>query len=251
MLLKSKLKATGIHFSLSLAIFAVALYLIVYQWYPSFLFRSDGGWQGIRIMAGVDLVLGPLLTFIIFNPNKSRKALLVDFTFIGVAQIAALAWGFYTVHEERPIALVHWHKSFNSITVKSLRAQGKTLHDLTAFGTENPRLIFAKPPEDETAKLNTFITAFTGDLAEYEQYPLFNPLQPNFAAVAAQQVKVEQLSKTYPEIADALAQLKAERGNDGKDWVYVDFRGKYENRILVFDAQANLIGALPADPTLR
>lgn len=251
MLFKSKLKATTIHLGLSLVIFAVALYLIVFQWYPGFLFRSDGGWQGLRLMAGVDLVLGPLLTFIIFNPTKTRRELTVDFSFIGLAQTAALIWGFYAVHEERPVALVHWDKTFYPITVKSLRAQNKTLDDLDTFGEQNPRLIFAKPPEDTDSGLQLFLNSFTGDLAEYEQFQLFQPLVPYFKVVAEKQQDITKLVQRRPEIATAWQALKWVKASDGREWVYVPFRGKYEDRVLVFSGQGELLGALPADPAER
>jgi len=66
-LLKTKLKATGIHLCLSLIVFFILAYQIFYVWYPLPYFLVDGGWQGIRIVAAVDLVLGPLITFLIFD----------------------------------------------------------------------------------------------------------------------------------------------------------------------------------------
>ena len=42
-----------------MVIFIIIGYLILFHWYPDFFFASDGGWQGIRIIAFVDLVLGP------------------------------------------------------------------------------------------------------------------------------------------------------------------------------------------------
>ena len=62
-LLATKLKATAIHLAMSLVIFSYLVYQIVYVWYPQPYFSVDGGWQGLRLIAAVDLVLGPLITF--------------------------------------------------------------------------------------------------------------------------------------------------------------------------------------------
>ncbi|MCZ6669385.1 MAG: hypothetical protein O6932_12040, partial [Gammaproteobacteria bacterium] len=77
----TKLKASSIHFSLSLIIFFILAYQIYYNWYPVPYFSVDGGWQGIRLIALVDLVLGPLLTFLIFDLTKSRRAIIFDLSF--------------------------------------------------------------------------------------------------------------------------------------------------------------------------
>ena len=79
-LLPHKLRAFSIHFLISLAIFAVLLFLILFHWYPMPWFPIDGGWQGVRIMIGVDLVLGPVLTFMVFNPAKGWRELTLDFS---------------------------------------------------------------------------------------------------------------------------------------------------------------------------
>ena len=54
----SRFKAFSIHFAISFVIFLILLYFILVQWYPQPLFSTDGGWRVIRIIVGVDLVLG-------------------------------------------------------------------------------------------------------------------------------------------------------------------------------------------------
>ena len=66
----SRIKAFLIHLGISAVIFFILLYLIIFHWYPGFLFTADGGWQGVRIIAAVDLVLGPLLTLVVYKAGK-------------------------------------------------------------------------------------------------------------------------------------------------------------------------------------
>ena len=58
----SRFSAFSIHFGISLLIFAALSAVILLVWYPGYFFELDGGWEGLRIIIGVDLVLGPLLT---------------------------------------------------------------------------------------------------------------------------------------------------------------------------------------------
>ena len=101
----NRYQAFGIHFGISLMIFIGLVAMVLFVWYPGVLREVDSSWQQALIMiAGVDLVLGPLLTLIVFNPAK--KSLKMDLSIIAVAQIAALVAGTYTVHQARPVALI-------------------------------------------------------------------------------------------------------------------------------------------------
>ena len=97
-LLITKLKATAVHLSMSVAVFVYLAYQIYYNWYPEPYFSIDGGWQGIRLVGAVDLVLGPLITFLIFDLSKSRRAILFDLLIILVIQLGALAYGVHTTY---------------------------------------------------------------------------------------------------------------------------------------------------------
>ena len=77
-LIKSKIKAAGIHLAISTIIFLFLAYFIIFEWYPFPYFTADGGWQGIRIIAMIDLILGPFMTLIIFNPGKSKREIRFD-----------------------------------------------------------------------------------------------------------------------------------------------------------------------------
>jgi len=53
----SRYLAAFYHLLISLAVFAVLAYLVVFVWYPDFFYSIDGGWEGMRIIIAVDLVL--------------------------------------------------------------------------------------------------------------------------------------------------------------------------------------------------
>ena len=105
-ILITKLKATGIHLCLSLFVFAYLAYRIYYDWYPQPYFEIDGGWQGIRLVAAVDLVLGPLVTFLVFDLTKKRREIIFDLATIAVIQFGALSYGIYATYTQRPVAVV-------------------------------------------------------------------------------------------------------------------------------------------------
>ncbi len=105
-LLKAKVKATMLHLILSLIIFSAIVAWQLLILYPSFFFGMSGGMQGLALMFGVDVVLGPLLTFMVFNPGKRMREIVTDFCVIAVVQIAALSYGLHTVYMEHPKLVV-------------------------------------------------------------------------------------------------------------------------------------------------
>ena len=58
---KTRWQAFSIHRGLCAILYVVLLYLILFHGYPQPYFAADGGWEGIRLITGVDLVLGPFL----------------------------------------------------------------------------------------------------------------------------------------------------------------------------------------------
>src|SRR5262245_9454808 len=106
----SRYRAAAIHLGLSVLLFIAVGYAVLFIWYPDFFFETDCGWQGMRIIAAVDLVVGPLLTLIVFKAGK--PGLRFDLTAIGVLQAICLAAGVWIVHGGRPLAIVYVDGSF-------------------------------------------------------------------------------------------------------------------------------------------
>ncbi|MFM1892645.1 MAG: hypothetical protein RLZ44_1722, partial [Pseudomonadota bacterium] len=67
----TRLQAFAIHLSLSLLLVGAVAGLLRWVWYPGPLFALEGGWQGLGLVALLLLVLGPLLTLILFKPGKA------------------------------------------------------------------------------------------------------------------------------------------------------------------------------------
>jgi len=100
----NRFQAFAAHFGISLVIFLVLIALVFAVWYPGILMDADNSWQqALMMIAGVDLVLGPLLTLIVFNPTK--KSLKMDLSVIGICQLIALVAGLHAVNGSRPLGL--------------------------------------------------------------------------------------------------------------------------------------------------
>ena len=105
-LIQQKFKAMGIHFLISLGIFLMLALWIGLILYPDMHITMSGGVQGLWLMFMVDVVLGPVLTLMIYNPSKGKREKILDFSTIGAVQLSALLYGLWTVYIEHPKAIM-------------------------------------------------------------------------------------------------------------------------------------------------
>lgn len=142
-LLKQKLGAFAAHCCISLTIVVLAGIVIHSFWYPSVLFRLDGGLQGLKILAFVEVVLGPLLTFFVFDLKKKR--LKQDLLIIGIIQILCFISGLYIIYHERPLSITLAGDTFYTANAVSYDFYGQSPSFLKEFEGEYPKMLFTKP----------------------------------------------------------------------------------------------------------
>ncbi len=100
------LKAATVHFGLSLLVSGIVALLVFTIWFPYPYRELAGGRELFILVMAVDIVCGPLLTFVLFSPTKPKKELITDISLIAIIQILALCYGIWTVWQVRPLFLV-------------------------------------------------------------------------------------------------------------------------------------------------
>ncbi|MFL0810605.1 MAG: hypothetical protein K6L76_09340 [Agarilytica sp.] len=169
----NRYQAFTIHLAISLVIFLILLGLIVFSWYPG-VFINMGGVHGIKIVAGVDLVLGPLLTLIVFDQKK--KSLVFDLAVIALIQVSALAAGTYFVHQERPVVQIVADDGLHILTISDFKLFDKPLKPLGDIDDSLPAKIYLNQPKtDAEIALTKSIAGFFGEPIVYSQN-LYIPL---------------------------------------------------------------------------
>lgn len=239
-LIKSKLKASAIHLSMSLVIFFILAYQIYYVWYPQPYFSVDGGWQGIRIIAAVDLVLGPLITFLIFDWSKTRKAILFDLVTIAVIQIGALVYGVVTTYDQRPVAIVLADEFFIPAVEGDYGSQLNSVVDLEKFSAETPPIIWSDIPLDREILDEVMRIKFEDKIVEYAQIQLYQPAEKLLTGLQKRQIN----TMTILELSGAKQRYDEwlEKNQKKPDEVLLGvFNGRYGRIWLVFDSTAKYV----------
>lgn len=101
--LYSRTRAALIHFSGSATVAATAAALVFLLWYPYPYSLLAGGRGLFVLITTVDVVMGPLLTFAVFNRRKPASELRRDLAIIVLLQLAALSYGMHTMFIARPV----------------------------------------------------------------------------------------------------------------------------------------------------
>ncbi|MEO6171747.1 MAG: TfpX/TfpZ family type IV pilin accessory protein [Arenimonas sp.] len=159
----SRWKASFIHLLISFLIVGSAAAYIVYFWYPPALMHMAKADRLLMLIAGIDLIVGPLLTLIIYKAGK--RHLKLDLAIIGLIQFGFLAYGLYTTWSSRPVFLVAVPDRFelvfaNEITPKRL-AESR-LPQFKKIGFTKPVLAGALMPKDSKDKEDIMFSAVGG-----------------------------------------------------------------------------------------
>jgi hypothetical protein len=114
-----RVRAFVIHLVAS-ALLLLGFWFILRRWYPDDLLWLQGAGTILGLLVLVDLVVGPLLTLLVFKPGK--KTLLLDMTVIVVLQLSAFAYGAWALSTQRPAYLAFLHDRFFVVTEQDLTA---------------------------------------------------------------------------------------------------------------------------------
>ncbi len=229
------------HFGISLVIFAILGYLIVFHWYPGFFFATDGGWQGIRIVALVDLVLGPTLTFAVFKAGK--PGLKFDLTMIGCLQAACLAAGTYIVYIERPIAMIFADGYFHSVTADDFIQEAGEIPDLSVYGGSYPKWISVNLPEDYTKQSEVRRQALKDQIPIRMLDDYYKPFEETDIDMERDAFPLAEI-RLADQKNNELTRFLAEHGGSAEDYTFIPFGTRYERVLLGLTADGAISGFL-------
>ncbi len=226
-----------IHLGISLIIFLVLAWIIVRIWYPFPYFSHDGGWQGIRIIAGVDLVLGPLLTLIVYKPGKPR--LKMDLGIIAMLQASALAWGVWITWQERPVAIVYTLDHFVPVTAGELHRHDRDPASLRRLDPRHqPPQVLLDIPEDIDARQRLLSRSLATGVPLYlftDRYRRIDDADKT--SLAALSDDVLRHLRSNADTRALLARFRGSGAGRAEDYLFIPLYARDGRIVLVLDRQ--------------
>ncbi len=247
--LASRLKASAIHLCISAVIAALAASLVFALWYPWPYRIISGGQALFMLVLSVDLVLGPVLTFVAFNTSKTRQHLVRDLVVIAALQLGGLVYGLYTVFLARPVAVVFEVDRFRVVPAVNVYAEElpQALPELRSLSLRGPRLLGTRDSRDGDERLKTFDLALRGvDTGVRPSY--WQPYEKSRAAALQRARPVSVLLKKYPAQAAAIQAEIAKTGLSAEQIKFLPVLSHKADWSALLDARnGNLVGFAPAD----
>lgn len=246
----TKLRAFALHLTASVTIFLTFLGVMFFVWYPAPYFAIDGGWQVLRILAGVDVVLGPLLTLIVFKPGK--PSLKFDMSCIILMQLAALIYGGAVIYQQRPAFVVFSVDRFTSVPAAEVAFDQLRHPELQRRFGIGPLFVQARLPDDPEQRRNLLFGVLTKGEKDVEyRAELYAPYPPDLAELRSRSIDLEKIAVRDAAAQRAIDAFIAEHGGRLADYFYLPLRGKNKDIILALSAKDGMpAGWIPISPWL-
>ena len=246
----TRAQAALTHLGISALVAAAIFAMMLFVWYPSPYFAAAGGATLLTLLIGVDVVLGPLLTFVVFDPAK--KSLIYDLAAIVMLQVAALIYGIHVMASARPAFVVYLRGGFDVVSANDVITEGMAQAQLPEFQSvplTGPRLAAARVPVDPGVQLKISMEVMTGgpDLTAYPRY--YIPYATASREAAASGKPLAKLAQASPKNAAVVAKLVGSSGKSMDDLVYLPLHARAAPMAIVLDkAKGDVVGVLLLDP---
>ena len=244
-----RLRAMLVHMTLTTVVAAATYSLIRWLWYPGYFWQLAAGHSLFLLVCTVDAVLGPLLTFLVFNPAKGTRKLKGDLLAIALLQALALAYGLWSVSVARPLFLAYSVDRFDLVKATDVDSNDLGTAEVAEFrklSWGRPQVIGTREPKDSDERFE-FVDAA---LAGRDRHLMPKTYVPLSTVVATMKSRARPLSELKSVAADR-AQLVVDAANrlasshDDLGFVPVLAQGDW---VMIIDRRSGeLIEVLPID----
>ena len=237
--MKDRLCAFLIHLAISSIIAIFAMIAVFYVWYPSPLYTVVGVTEIFLMVLAVDIIVGPVITLVIFNRNK--PSLRFDLAVIALLQLSALSYGMFTVFQGRPAFVVFNIDRFdvvraNDLDLDSVRRAKNDNNKIGITGWLKPHWVAAVPSNDPKRNNEILFSSIQGgpDLPQLPE--LYVPLSTVKQQVLQQSKPLQALYDLYKNQNKKLSEL--DQWKENKEVKWLPLRGTVKDMIVLVDAHS-------------
>jgi hypothetical protein len=244
-----RLKASGVHLVLSLCIAALAALLVFGLWYPYPYREISGGRELFLLIVTVDVILGPLITFAVFNRKKPWTELRRDLAVVGAIQLAALGYGLWTVAMARPVHMVFEYNRFRVVHAVDVAPEllARAPADVTALPLTGPTLLSLRPFNDNKEMMDATMAAMQGmELAARPD--LWQTYEKSVSSILKEAKPVEALKIRLVSKGNDIDAVLARAGRSSQNTLYLPMIGRNQFWTVFLDpTTAQVLATMPLD----
>lgn len=246
---RSRIKACAIHLLLSVLLAGFAGVLVFWLWYPYPYREISGGTELFLLVVSVDVVLGPLITFAVFDRRKSWSTLRRDLAVVALLQASALAYGLWTVAIARPVYMVFEIDRFRIVHAVEIDPVllDKAPMALRTLPWSGPKLLGVRPFRDQAESMEATLAAVQGVHLAL-QPNLWQPYTESASAVLLAAKPINHLLKRFPESATRITQMLVSLGRTPEQAVTLPLVGRHFFWTVIIDPDSgNILATFPLD----
>jgi hypothetical protein len=247
--MKFRFKAFGLHLlasSVALSTILGSLYLGWYRW-PGWILTDVT--RVVMVMVGVDVVLGPSLTFIIARSSKPGRVLARDIAVIVAVQLCALGYGTVSLWNGRPM-----YYTFSVNVLQLVQAYDIDDEEAALGRQQNPNLaphwyslprwVWAPLPADSAVSEKIVRSTITGgdDVTSMPRY--FKPWSEGLNDLRANLKKVDNVAYFAPREKNTLKERMRAAGLTTDELNAMPLTGRGHPLLAVIDPATATIKAI-------
>lgn len=245
----TRYKAATIHLSISALLGLTAAAAIFGVWYPRPYSHAAGADRLVLLLLGVDVVLGPLLTLIVFRSGK--PGMRFDLVVIALAQACAFLYGTSVVVRARPAFIVGNVDRFSLVAANDIDGDAyakATNAEFRSAPWTGPRVVGALPPTDAQERNRLVLQGLGGpDIDVLPQY--YVDYAQVVAALLQKAKPLAELTRRHPEAASVVTSWLAARHREEADVVWLPLEARRASLAMLLDRRSGEpLDALPVDP---
>lgn len=232
----NRAQAAGVHLVCSIVLAASIAWLVFGVWYPWPYNRLSGGAALFTLLVVVDVVIGPVLTLVVFNTKKPRRELGRDLSIIVLLQLAAMAYGLQTMAVARPAVLALEVDRFRVVPAVSVLESEllQAPEQIRSISWTGPRIVNTRAP-DAAEKVDALMLALSG--VDLGMRPSFWQPWDDAARMAAKRTAkpTVTLAKRGAAEAQVLAKAAADVGRPLEQLGYIPILARNSDAIALVD----------------
>ena len=237
----TRVRAASLHLGISVILALVSVASMILVWYPPPLFQLLGGFELLLLIVGVDVTLGPLLTFAVFKSGK--KGLRFDLSVIAFLQLSALIYGASVVFVARPGYIVFVKDRFEMVRVADIeprRLAEARIERFRSFPLGRPQFIGSVLPTDPREVQEVVFSALNGgpDVAELPKY--YADLEVVRDLMVRKSMPLDELKKLNPGAVASIDLLPRELGRKDSELGFLPLRIRRAFATVIVDRTARL-----------
>lgn len=234
--LRARLRAGALSLGVSAAVVVTVAATIAFVMHTMPYFWATSGIKLIAIVAMVDIVLGPLLVFLVYDQRK--KSLRRDLSVIVCFQLAAIAYGIYASVLARPVFMTFVVDRFELVSAAEVDAEEleKAPNRFRELSITGPMLAAARMPDskEEREQILFASTSYGIDLRHLLRHYVDYDTQHEAAIARSRSLADLKRYNESAEVNATLAPVRA-RVENPERLRYLPVQGPREDLVAIID----------------